>query len=115
MTDDRWSKERARLDEELKSLEAQLREHGVDPTGEGIEVDVDEGFADSAQATTERAELLGLIEQLGSTRTEVKAALKRLDDGTYGKCLNCGKDIGDARLEAVPAAALCMDCKQLES
>jgi DnaK suppressor protein len=109
---DRWEPQRTRLQEELASLEQQLREHGVDPRGEGIDVDVDEGFADSAQATTERAELLGLIEQLGTTRAEVKAALARLDDGTYGKCTNCGKDVGAERLEAIPAAALCLDCKQ---
>ncbi|MEA2447205.1 MAG: hypothetical protein QOK47_842, partial [Actinomycetota bacterium] len=47
---DRWEPQRTRLQEELASLEQQLREHGVDPKGEGIDVDVDEGFADSAQA-----------------------------------------------------------------
>ena len=114
MTDDRWDTQRARLQEELKSLEQQLKEHGVDPEGEGIEVDVDEGFADSAQATTERSELLALIEQLGATREEVRAALKRLDDGTYGVCVNCGKEIPPARLEAIPATRLCVECKQLE-
>jgi RNA polymerase-binding protein DksA len=112
MAEERWAAQRARLEEELQSLEQQLREHGVDPQGEGIEVDVDEGFADSAQATTERSELLALIEQLGTTRQDVKAALQRLEDGTYGKCINCGKDIGVERLEAVPAAGLCLDCKQ---
>ena len=112
MTEERFDKQRARLEEELASLEQQLREHGVDPQGEGIEVDVDEGFADSAQATTERSELLGLIEQLGGTLRDVKAALRRLDEGTYGKCTNCGNEIGEERLEAIPAAPLCLECKQ---
>jgi DnaK suppressor protein len=109
---DGWTKQRERLEEELATLDSQLREHGVDPQGEGIEVEVDDGFADSAQATTERSELLALIEQLGSTRGDVRAALKRLDDGTYGSCVNCGKDIPRERLEAIPAADLCLDCKQ---
>ncbi|MEA2497809.1 MAG: hypothetical protein QOH26_214 [Actinomycetota bacterium] len=112
MTEQRFEAQRARLEKELASLEQQLREHGVDPQGEGIEVDVDEGFADSAQATTERSELLALIEQLGATRQEVRAALQRLEDGTYGKCVNCGKEIPAERLEAIPAAALCLECKQ---
>lgn len=112
MTDGRWEAQRTRLQEELESLEQQLREHGVDLKGEGIEVDVDEGFADSAQATTERSELLGLIEQLGTTRDEVRSALARLDDDSYGTCVNCGKEIGAERLEAIPAASLCLDCKQ---
>ena len=111
---DQWQAQRATLQKELQSLEQQLREHGVDPGGEGIQVDVDEGFADSAQATTERSELLGLIEQLEGTRRDVKAALQRLDDGSYGKCLNCGREIGVERLEAVPAAPLCVECKQNE-
>ena len=114
MTEDKWAAQRARLEEELQSLEQQLREHGVDPQGEGIQVDVDEGFADSAQATTERSELLALIEQLTATRVDVRSALQRLDDGSYGRCTNCGKEIGVDRLEAVPAAPLCLDCKQNE-
>jgi DnaK suppressor protein len=112
MTDERWGTQRTRLLEELESLEQQLREHGVDPQGEGIEVDVDEGFADSAQATTERSELLALIEQLDATRKDVRKALDRLEAGTYGKCTNCGKDVGEDRLEALPAANLCLECKQ---
>ena len=40
---------------------------------------------------------------------EVNAALKRLDDGTYGKCAVCGRDIDPHRLEALPYATLCID------
>ena len=39
------------------------------------------------------------------------AALQRIDDGTYGECLNCGKEIGLKRLEAVPWTHLCIDCQ----
>ncbi len=41
-------------------------------------------------------------------------ALKRIDKGTYGFCINCGKLIPKARLEAVPHAQLCIDCKKLK-
>lgn len=41
----------------------------------------------------------------------VDAALARLDDGTYGRCLRCGKPIADARLEALPWAAHCISCQ----
>ena len=41
---------------------------------------------------------------------EIDAALKRLDDGTYGECLECGESINPARLEFDPAAALCIRC-----
>jgi DnaK suppressor protein len=43
---------------------------------------------------------------------EIEAALKRIDDGTYGICTNCGKEIPPERLEARPWATLCIDCKR---
>lgn len=42
----------------------------------------------------------------------VDAALARLDDGSYGACLSCGQAIAEARLEAIPWAALCIDCQR---
>ena len=48
--------------------------------------------------------------QLGA----VEAALVRLDDGTFGVCLTCGKPIAEERLEARPWAALCIECQRLE-
>lgn len=41
----------------------------------------------------------------------VDAALARLDDGTFGTCLECGRSIAPERLEALPWAAHCIDCK----
>lgn len=41
-------------------------------------------------------------------------ALKRIDKGTYGFCITCGKLIPKARLEAVPHAQLCIECKNLK-
>ena len=43
----------------------------------------------------------------------VEHALRKFEEGTYGKCDNCGKAIDPARLEALPQASLCMDCKAL--
>lgn len=44
----------------------------------------------------------------------IDLALIRLKDGSYGKCAQCGKSIGVARLEAVPHARLCINCKSSE-
>lgn len=47
--------------------------------------------------------------------SEVQAALKRIEDGTYGKCIVCGDPIPEKRLEAIPWAARCLkDEQQLE-
>lgn len=43
----------------------------------------------------------------------VQEAIERLHDGSYGQCVDCGGAIGDGRLEAIPYAKLCVDCKTL--
>lgn len=43
------------------------------------------------------------------TLTQVRDALKRIENGTYGKCVTCGKQIPEARLEAVPWALYCVE------
>jgi DnaK suppressor protein len=100
------------LEDERASLERQLLEHGASAEGDQVEVSVDEGFADSAQATAERSELVSHVEQLHAAHAEVVAALRRIDEGTYGRCENCGRDIAPERLEALPTARLCVTCKQ---
>ena len=105
---------RSALEEELSTVDRQLAEHGSPADSETVEVDVDEGFADSAHATAERSQTIALVEQLHEHRREINAALARMDSGTYGKCENCGQDIPFERLEARPTATLCVTCKQAE-
>ena len=101
---------KTRLEHEKESLDRQLADYGA--SGDGIDVALGEGFADSGQATAERTEALGIVETLRSQRSEVVAALERIEAGTYGRCDNCGNEIPAARLEAVPSALLCVSCKQ---
>ncbi len=104
---------RQRLEEERKSLEVQLEDMGVSPqTGAPDDVSFEQGFADSGQATAEKARLLSIAEGLLETLHDVDAALKRMDEGTYGTCSVCGDEIPIERLEARPHANLCMACKQ---
>jgi DnaK suppressor protein len=105
---------RSALEEERVSIERQLEEHGAPADGDGVDVLVNEGFADSAQATTERSQLISMIEQLRSHHKLVLNAVRRLDEGTYGKCERCGEQIPFERLEALPTATLCVGCKQAE-
>lgn len=104
---------RATLAEELAAIDRQLNDYGIDPVADtGFAVEVDEGFADAGQATAERAEALGLAEQLKGRRAEIVAALARIDEGSYGKCERCGQEIPFERLEVRPTATLCVSCKQ---
>jgi len=101
-----------RLTAQRGEIVAQLAELGATESGElGGEVDFGEGFADAAAATSERTELLGIIDALVKRLAEVDAALARIADGTYGLCANCGKEIGAARLEHRPESVHCIDCK----
>ena len=116
MEQDKLQSIRAELTEELKSVEHQLMEHGATSNpADAVEVSTDEGFADSAQATMERSEMLSVIEQLQHSHSEITGALKRMDEGTYGKCERCGREIPFERLEARPTASLCVACAQLNS
>lgn len=104
---------RTRLEAEREAVDKQLRDHGVQVDGdESINIEDHEGFADSAQVTADRSQQITLVEQLRARRADVLTALQKIDDGTYGKCESCGQDIPAERLEAVPAATLCVACKQ---
>ncbi len=103
------------LEEEKTATERQLAEYGAAVGEEGFEVSSNESFADSAQATTERSEVLGMVERLQETHTEIVAALTRMDEGTYGVCEKCGKPISEDRLEARPTARLCLEDQQVAS
>jgi DnaK suppressor protein len=46
------------------------------------------------------------------TLNKVDAALRRLEDGTYGDCFECGEEIAEARLRALPFAVRCKDCEE---
>lgn len=46
-----------------------------------------------------------------SRLNDIDTALNKIEDGTYGKCENCGKDISNERLEAIPFVKFCMDCQ----
>ena len=55
------------------------------------------------------------LNRLESQVKEVDKALKRVKDGNYGTCTNCGKAINPERLEALPYVELCIECQHLES
>jgi RNA polymerase-binding transcription factor DksA len=52
----------------------------------------------------------GILETLETRMREVQEAMARIEAGTYGVCMICGKRIEDMRLEANPAATTCISC-----
>ena len=92
--------ERRRLKEELAST---------------IEAPGQMTYGSQAAAAThvfEQQRDLALRDRAAQHLELVDAALARLDAGTWGTCLTCGREIATERLEALPWAALCIDCQR---
>ncbi len=98
---------RASLEQERSDLRARLTEMGLLSGGE---LEFDQNFADSSQVTAERGEVEALAGTLRESLTDVDAAIVKFDDGSFGACERCEQPIPPARLEANPAARLCMEC-----
>lgn len=71
---------------------------------------------DLAGDTSSDAVLFEQFRSSGATLEQINRAIDRIDDGTYENCEECEGEIGSARLEALPFATLCIECKRkLES
>jgi RNA polymerase-binding transcription factor DksA len=75
----------------------------------------DEHDPEGATIGFERAQALALLDQARERLAAVDAALLRLDDGSYGRCVVCGGVIAAARLAARPTAATCIACASRRS
>ena len=73
----------------------------------------DEHDPEGATIAFERAQLVAVLRQATADLDELDAAVRRVDDGTYGVCERCGRPIAPARLEARPAARRCIGCAAL--
>jgi len=76
----------------------------------GEESAYDNHLADTATETYDRELDYTLEENSEHVLEEIKAALRRIEEGTFGICTNCGKQIAEERLEALPWATLCIGC-----
>jgi DnaK suppressor protein len=97
---------RAALEAERARLLADL--------GEAIQAPGQMTYGSQAAAASqvfEQQRDLALRDRAEGQLALVDAALARLDDGTFGTCLNCGRPIAPGRLEALPWAAHCIDCQ----
>ena len=69
-------------------------------------------FEEAAKIDRDKEYISGLLTMDTDVLAEIEDALKRIRDGTYGKCVDTGKDIPEARLEANPWAARTVDAQQ---
>ena len=105
----RLDEERQRLQHEIEGM-SDLRSQSDDPT-----LDIESYSNHPANVGSETYEMeknLGLLDNLRRQLEDTDAALVRLEEGTYGTCTNCGRPIDQERLDALPQASLCIDCKR---
>jgi RNA polymerase-binding protein DksA len=88
-------------------------EAATSPDDEG-ELPSATNLADQATDLLEREIDWSLEESAEQVLADIDAALARIDAGTYGICMRCGKSIGAERLEARPWATLCLEDKRKE-
>ena len=111
---DRLLDERRRVERALAGLRD---EHpgSLEDESEEVNGSLDtEDMAETASITLGREIDYSLGENSQTVLGEIDAALQRIEDGTYGTCTNCGKQIAVERLEAHPWASLCIDCARLD-
>jgi DnaK suppressor protein len=106
----------APADLDLAAARASLvaeRRRLLDELGEPIEGPGQMTYGSQAAAASQvfvQQRDLALRERSRAELGRVEAALRALDDGTYGVCTTCGNPIGRERLEAIPWARTCIDC-----
>jgi DnaK suppressor protein len=72
-----------------------------------------EDIVDRANNAYNRELMFSLSDTERNTLLQIENALRRMDEGSYGRCSNCGQSIALPRLEALPWARFCVDCQEL--
>ncbi len=102
MLQDRQRELAAEVQGKIRGVRAEGAEkpHDVMDQGETSEVDIQEDIE------------LALIQMKAETLNKINEALGRLEAGSYGLCFECGEEISQARLRALPFAVRCKDCEE---
>lgn len=94
---------------EAAALKAEADQMALDAEPGDTQFDDESGEGSTAAVDRERD--LALSAQARGEVVEIDVALDKIDEGKYGACDRCGKPIPKARLEVIPWAALCVNCK----
>ena len=103
---------RAELERHRAFLRDEIGSQGADADSDDVTFVDDAGFADRGRSSEERSQVIAVVRALRSNLRDVERALQKMETGAYGRCERCGSPIAVERLEALPWAVLCIDCKQ---
>ena len=111
MTKKDMEKFRRLLEEKKTSLSSDLAK--TRSAEEETSDEATQDIADTAVSSYTREFLYSLTDGERSTLLQIDDAIARVDDGSYGLCINCGQPMAEKRLTAVPWAPYCVDCQEL--
>ena len=111
----RYAELKHMLDERRREIQAEVqgKMRGVREEGTwGGKLNEVLDAVESSEADIQEELEFALIQMKSETLTKVNEALRRLDDNTYGNCFECGDEISEARLRALPFAVRCKECEE---
>ena len=111
---ERYAELKRILEDRRKEILGQVQEKMRDVRAEGA-LGEGQGVLDAAE--TSEADIqddieFALIQMKSETLHKIEEALARLDEGTYGYCFECGDEVSERRLRALPFAVRCKDCEE---
>jgi len=114
-TGSRYSELKTMLDERRRELQAEVqgKMRGVREEGSwGGKLNEVLDAVESAEADIQEDLEFALVQMKSETLNRVNDALVRLEQGSYGNCFDCGEEIAEKRLRALPFAVRCKDCEE---
>jgi DnaK suppressor protein len=114
-TGSRYSELKAMLDDRRRELQAEVqgKMRGVREEGSwGGKLNEVLDAVESAEADIQEDLEFALVQMKSETLNKVNDALVRLEQGSYGNCFDCGEEIAEKRLRALPFAVRCKDCEE---
>jgi len=114
MPQDRYLELKRILEERRREILSEVHEKMRDVRSEGPTANI-QGVLDSvesSEADIQEDIEFALIQMKAETLQKIDEALVRLEEGTYGYCFECGDEISERRLRALPFAVRCKDCEE---
>jgi DnaK suppressor protein len=110
MADDHLDDVRTVLAERARTIRAELAGLTEAPEDFGV-IQFGKRAGDATNVAAEQLSRVGAHESLLALLADIERAQEKLEDGTYGACDECGDPIGEPRLEALPWATECVQCR----
>jgi DnaK suppressor protein len=107
MTKNELKKFRETLEAKQKELQQLVRNR------DGIAIEKSPDALDEVQHAAERELAIRNLDRESNLLRNVRAALRRIDEGTFGVCLHCEEDISPKRVVAVPWTPFCIQCQEI--